>query len=139
MDLPKRSLGCELLGLFWNEVREHLVLGRVLVGGVEHSLDFDVSESLVEIDRQEELALLPRQFGRWHNYIALPCLELAASRDFFLTLDGRHVHERILVEGPQILLARRELEYTHSCVVEGLWEWIGEVLALVRKSTSNLS
>lgn len=51
LDLPERGLAGELLCLLGNQVWKSLVFGGILVGRVEDSLDLDVSEALVEVDR----------------------------------------------------------------------------------------
>ena len=53
----------------------------------EHSFDFNISQGLVHVQGQMEVAQLPILFCRAHDHITLICFELASSRILALSLD----------------------------------------------------
>ena len=105
---------------------------------MEDSLNFNISKSLIEVDRKEEFASLIFLLRGANNYIRFVLEEFASARVLSFSLNGRHINDSICVKSLMTLLPFRQSEDSNSSIVKSLWEWIGVVYSCPGESATSL-
>jgi hypothetical protein len=106
---------------------------------MEDPLDGHVSQGLVEIDREEEFSHSSSKLSGANDDVGAIGFKLASSTVLSFPFDWRHEMERVFVERLEIALIALQFEYTNCSIVQGLSEWILQVLPIDWKTTTCLS
>jgi len=106
---------------------------------MEDPLDGHVSQGLVEVDREVEFSHSSSELGGANDDVGAIGFKLASSTVLSFSLDWRHEMEGIFVERLEVALIALQFEYTNCSIVQGLSEWILQVLPIDWKTTTCLS
>ena len=106
---------------------------------MEDPLDGHVSQGLVEVDREVEFSHSSSELGGANDDVGAIGSKLASSTVLSFSLDWRHEMESIFVKGFEIALIALQFEYTNCSIVQGLSEWVVEVLAVHGQTTACLT
>jgi hypothetical protein len=74
-DLPDWGLIYDLLSFFWNEKWKDLILRGIHVLWMEHSLNVNITEGLVEVHRQEEFTSCLGVLSRGNDDVGVALLQ----------------------------------------------------------------
>ena len=105
---------------------------------MEDSLDFNISQELVEVKTQVELALNALHLGGADDHISLTSFKLASSGVFSFSLDWGKVGNCLLVKSFKMFGTFVQFKDCDVGVNQSFGEWIFVVLALHWKSSSVL-
>jgi hypothetical protein len=119
-------------------LRKNFFFAGLLVIGVEDPLDVYVSEELIEVNAQEEVAGFAFNFERRNDNVVGIGLEHASTRVLFFYLDGRHVDYFVFIKGIERVLALIEFENCYLTVSKSLLEWVCEILSIDWESATSL-
>lgn len=119
------------LCFFRDELRQDLVTCQILVLRMEYSLDEAVSERLVDVHVDEDVAKGTGHLAGRNHDVGLPTGKTDSSRVLSFSLDRREVHELLSVERLEVHVPEVHFEDSETSVVESLCEGILVVLQSV--------